>query len=136
MPENLGFTSVLEMDTVKYDTLSSSISFNRETDIKGRPSSVIMGGTMTFTVEITDKTDLVEKMINDQNKAIADGTLSFYQSGVDSVLRQFKFENGFITAYSESYSGQGTQYTCNFSITSEKIIVDDANLDHRWPKVS
>lgn len=136
MPANLGFTSVLDIGGIKYDTLSSTISFNRETDMKGRPSSVIMGGTMSFTVEVTDKTLLVETMVNDQNKAIATGNLSFFQSGADAVLRKFVFENAYIVSYGESYNGKGSQYICNFTISAEKITVDDAKLDHRWPVLS
>jgi len=120
-----------------YDILGGSISFGRAVDEKGRPSSHVMGGQMSFAVEITDKTTLVESMLDPMNKVIASGEMKFTDAGADTqVVRAVKFTNAYIISYHEGFSAGGGGFACNFTISAEKIEITGTTpviLDNRWP---
>jgi type VI protein secretion system component Hcp len=95
-----------------------------------------MGGQFSFTVEVTDKSSLVEHMVNSQNKPFDKGSLEFTDAGDDGVTRKFEFTNAYIVNYSESFSVAGSAYTCSLTISAETIKIQNALLDQRWPKKS
>src|ERR1051325_9542899 len=98
------YSSKITLGADTFDILGGDIGFNRSVDVKGRPSSHVMGGQFSFTVEVTDKTALVEQMVNSQNKAYDKGALEFTDAGDDGVTRKIEFANAYIVNYSESFS--------------------------------
>lgn len=127
------YSSKITLGADTFDILGGDIGFTRSVDIKGRPSSHVMGGQLSFTVEVTDKSALVEHMVNTQNKPFATGKLEFTDAGDDGVTRKIEFENAYIVNYSESFSVAGSAYTCSLTISAEKITIQTAVLDQRWP---
>jgi type VI protein secretion system component Hcp len=127
------YSSKIKLDAETFDILGGDIGFTRSVDTKGRPSSHVMGGQFSFTVEVTDKTLLVEQMVNSQNKPYATGSLEFTDAGDDGVTRKIEFANAYVVSYSESFSAAGAAYTCSLTISAEKITVQTAVLDQRWP---
>ncbi|GAB3726495.1 type VI secretion system tube protein TssD [Spirosoma lituiforme] len=127
------YSSKIKLGTDEYDILGGDIGFTRSVDVKGRPSSHIMGGQFSFTVEITDKTTLLEHMVNSQNKPFDKGELAFTDAGDDGITRKIEFTNAYIVNYSESFSVAGAAYSCSITISAEKIKIQEAVLDQRWP---
>lgn len=127
------YSSKIKLGEDTFDILGGDIGFTRSVDIKGRPSSHVMGGQFSFTVEVTDKSALVENMVNTQNKPYKSGSLEFTDAGDDGVTRKIEFENAYIVNYSESFSAAGAAYTCSLTISAEKITIQKAVLDQRWP---
>ncbi|ADB40105.1 type VI secretion system tube protein TssD [Spirosoma linguale] len=127
------YSSKLTLGAEKYDILGGDIGFTRSVDLKGRPSSHVMGGQFSFTIEVTDKSTLVEQMVNSQNKPFDKGSLEFTDAGDDGVTRKIEFENAYIVNYSESFSVAGAAYTCSLTLSAEKITIQTAVLDQRWP---
>ncbi len=127
------YSSTIELGGETFDILGGDIGFSRSVDVKGRPSSHVMGGQFSFTVEITEKSKLVENMVNSQNKPYDKGALKFTDAGDDGVTRQIDFANAYIVNYSESFSAAGNAYTCSITISAEKITIQKAVLDQRWP---
>lgn len=133
----MAYSSTLDLDGTLYDVLGGDVGFTRSVDVKGRPSSHVMGGQISFSVEITPKTTLVESMLNSQNKPIKKGAMKFTDAGDDStVMREIDFENAYIVNYSESFSVGGSAYSCSITLSAEKITIKSAVLDQRWPKKS
>ncbi|WP_288428145.1 type VI secretion system tube protein TssD [uncultured Spirosoma sp.] len=130
------YSSKIKLGADEYDILGGDIGFTRSVDVKGRPSSHVMGGQFSFTVEVTDKSSLVEHMVNAQNKPFDKGSLEFTDAGDDGVTRKFEFTNAYIVNYSESFSVAGNAYTCSLTISAETIKIQNALLDQRWPKKS
>lgn len=127
------YSSKIKLGADEYDILGGDIGFTRSVDVKGRPSSHVMGGQFSFTVEVTEKTKLIENMVNSQNKPFDKGELAFTDAGDDGVTRKIEFANAYIVNYSESFSAAGNAYTCSITISAEKITVQKAILDQRWP---
>ena len=131
--KDVGFTSTLTIGSNKFDVLSFGTSFSRDYDQKGRPSSAVRAGDMSLTIEITQNENLIDTMINAQNKAI-DGKIEFWQSGKDGVFRTVDFKNGYITSYKEGFQPAGSSnFSADISITAEKIEVGKAKYDAGWP---
>jgi len=130
---DVGFTSTLTIAGKKFDVLSFGTSFTRDYDQKGRPSSAVRAGDMSLTIEITQNENLIDTMINAQNKAI-DGKIEFWQSGKDGVFRTVDFKNGYVTSYKEGFQpAGGTNFSADISITAEKVTIGTAVYDAGWP---
>ena len=127
------YSSKITLGADTFDILGGDIGFTRSVDVKGRPSSHVMGGQFSFTVEVTEKSALVEHMVNSQNKPFDKGELAFTDAGDDGVTRKIEFTNAYIVNYSESFSAAGNAYTCSMTISAEKITIQKAVLDQRWP---
>ncbi len=130
----MAYTSILTLDGIKYDVLGGGIQFSRSVDVKGRPSSFVQGGQMSFTSEITPEVKLLENMVNLQNIPYKVGKLEFVDAGDDStVMRTIDLTNAFIVNYSEHFSSGSEAYLCQFMLSCEKITIKTAILDQRWP---
>lgn len=130
---DVGFTSKLTIGGKIFDVLSFGTSFTRDYDQKGRPSSAVRAGDMNLTIEVTQNENLIETMINGQNKMV-DGKIEFWQSGKDGVFRTVDFKNGYVTSYKEGFQpAGGTNFMADVSITAEKITIGTAAYDAAWP---
>ena len=129
----VGFTSTLTINDKKLDVLSFGTSFTRDYDQKGRPSSAVRAGELSVTVEITENEDLIDGMINAQNKSLK-GTIEFWQSGDAGVFRKVEFENAYVTSYKEGFQPAGSSpFSADISISAEKITIGTAKYDAGWP---
>lgn len=131
----MAYKATLSLGGKTYDVLSSSFSFNRSVDPKGRPSSGVYGGEIHLTVESYDDTTLVEIMLNKQHTAQS-GEISFDQGTSDGKMKTIKFTDGFITNYTESASAHGADaMMIQFTISAREISIgDSAKLVNEWPK--
>jgi len=130
----MAYKATLSLGGKKYDVLSSSFSFNRSVDPKGRPSSGVYGGEIHMVVESYEDTTLVELMLNKQHTAQS-GEISFDQGTADGKMKTIKFTDAFITNYTESASAHGADaMTIQFTLSAREISVGDvAKLTNEWP---
>jgi len=131
----MAYKATLTLASKTYDVLSSSFSFNRSVDPKGRPSSGVYGGEIHLVVESYADTTLVELMLNKQHTAQA-GEISFDQGTADGKMKTIKFTDGFITNYTESAQAHGGDaMTIQFTISAREISIGDAaKLTNEWPE--
>ncbi len=130
----MAYKVTLEMGGKKYDVLTSSFSFSRSVDAKGRPSSGVYGGEIKLTVESYADTTLLEIMLNKQNKGQT-GSVSFDQGTNDGKMKELKFVDGFITDYTEAATAQGSDsMTIALTISAREVSVGDAAKHvNLWP---
>ena len=130
----MAYKATLSLSGKTYDVLSSSFSFNRSVDPKGRPSSGVYGGEIHLVVESYEDTTLVELMLNKQHTAQS-GEIAFDQGTADGKMKTIKFTDGFITNYTESASAHGADaMTIQFTISAREISIGDAaKLTNDWP---
>lgn len=124
----------LDLSGKKYDVISTSFAFSRSVDPKGRPSSGVYGGDIHLVVESYADTTLLEIMLNKQHKAQA-GSITYDQGTNDGVMKTLKFEDGFITSYSETATAQTSEaMTISLTISARVISMgDSAKLTNQWP---
>ncbi|RZJ60656.1 MAG: hypothetical protein EOO58_02695 [Hymenobacter sp.] len=132
------FQAVLkDVDGGPYQITSVSVSFQRDTGSDGRPCSMVYGGQIALAALTTDKSSLVQTMINAQNKPIAKGSIEITTAQKEGLYRKIDFTNGYITSYSEAFDMVGgSEFSCSFNISAETIKVGEATLDNKWPVTS
>jgi hypothetical protein len=129
----MAFRSKLSFEGKEYDVIDANYSFKRDVDLKGRPSSNVYGGNVYVTVESTDDTNIIAQMVN-QFKPNS-GVITFNRGDEEAKLKELKWTNGYIIQFKESLDVVGREpMKIWFSVSAEKISVEGAEVDHRWPK--
>jgi len=130
----MAYKMTLDLGGKKFDVINSSFAFSRSVDAKGRPASGVYGGDIHLTVESYSDTTLLEVMLNKQNKA-QKGSITYDQGTNDGKMKELKFEDGFITQYTESATAQtADSMLINLTISARVISVGDAaKHTNLWP---
>ena len=129
----MAFRAKLQFEGKDYDVLDCNYSFRRDVDAKGRPSSNVYGGNVYVTVESTDDTKIIAQMVN-QFKPNS-GTVTFNKGDEEAKLKEVKWENGYIIKFNEELDVVGREpMQISFVVSAEKISVEGAEVDHKWPK--
>lgn len=97
------------------DILFSHIEFSRKTDKKGRPVTSVIGGKLTFSIEATKDTEILESMVNSQFKPVS-GKIIFYRTDDNSVFNVDKKRPLFTT----------------ITLSADSLIVGNAFLTNSW----
>lgn len=116
------------------EVVSCSYSFNQTTDDKGRPSSIVQGGTIKVTIVSTDSVKLISWMLDPYKRA--DGKIVFKRNDQNSALKSIIIKEAYCVSYAESFDARGdeTQASMVLSlvISANKIDVNGASLDNKW----
>ena len=129
----MSFKATLKLGNSEFDVITCAYSFYRDVDVKGRPSSIVYGGRIDFSVESTDDTSIIEAMVNNQHKPV-DGKVTWTKVDADGTLKELSFEHAFIVAYSEAFStGGGDSMLISFGVSAETIKIGNAELVNDWP---
>ncbi|MDR2147762.1 MAG: type VI secretion system needle protein Hcp [Tannerella sp.] len=129
----MAFRAKLQFEGKEYDVLDCNYSFRRDVDAKGRPSSNVYGGNVYVTVESTDDTKIIAQMVN-QFKPNT-GTVTFNKGDEEAKMKEVKWENGYVIKYNEELDVVGKEpMQISFTVSAEKISVEGAEVDHKWPK--
>jgi len=130
----MAYKMTLNLGGKTYDVLSTSFSFNRSVDPKGRPSSGVYGGEIQLVVESYADTTLLEIMLNKQHTA-QKGDISYDQGSSDGVMKKLSFVDGFITNYTESAAAHSSDaMTIQMTISAREISMGDAAKHvNLWP---
>ncbi len=130
----MAFRANLNLLGKDHDVLFSNYEFSRNTDTKGKPSSNILGGRVTVTIESTEDTSVIEAMLNSQFKPV-EGKITYKKTEEDSKMKEIEFKNAYIVYYKETLDvNNEVPMTITVTFSAEEINVGNANLDNRWPK--
>ncbi|MBS1732253.1 MAG: type VI secretion system needle protein Hcp [Bacteroidetes bacterium] len=115
------------------DIIACSYALHREVDGKGRPASIVYGGTIDLTIESTDDTSVIEAMVNNQHKPI-DGTITFKKSDEDAKMKELSFEKGYVVRFAEAFDTISSKaMLMNFTISAQTIKIGGAEHKNDWP---
>jgi hypothetical protein len=130
----MAFRAELTIAGKQHDVLNCTFTLSRDTDPKGRPSSNVYGGRITFEIESTSDTSLIEAMVNSQFKPF-EGEVVFKKTDEDAKMKELSFKNAYIVHYQEGIDVTGeTPMTIKFTISAETIKLGNAEHENRWPK--
>lgn len=129
----MAFRASLKFEGQEYDVLECNYSFRRDVDLKGRPSSNVYGGNIYVKIESTDDTKIISQMVN-QFKPCT-GTITFNKGDEDAKMKEVTWENGYVIKFTEALDVIGREpMEIDFVVSAEKIKVEGAEVDHKWPK--
>ena len=129
----MSFKAQLKIGSKEFDVISCNYALNREVDGKGRPASVVYGGTINLVVESTDDTSVIEGMVNNQHKPI-DGTITFKKGDEDAKLKELSWEKGYVVKFHESFDTINSQaMLITFTVSAQSIKIGSAEHKNDWP---
>jgi hypothetical protein len=115
------------------DVLKCDYALHRDVDSKGKPSSLVYGGTINFSVESTDDTSIIESLVN-QYKPI-NGSVSFKKTDEDAKMKELTWEKGYVISFREGIDITGTTpMIIDFTVSAEKIKIGNAEHKNHWPQ--
>jgi hypothetical protein len=115
------------------DVLKCDYALHRDVDSKGRPSSLVYGGSINFSVESTDDTSIIESMVN-QYKPI-NGSVTFKKTDEDAKMKELTWEKGYVISFREGIDITGTTpMIVDFTVSAEKIKIGNAEHKNDWPQ--
>jgi type VI protein secretion system component Hcp len=129
-------TALLTIDGKKSDLKYVRYHFHRHTEDNGKPSGRTRKGEITITKDsIYDKASATAWL--SKPDSAKDGEIVIYQDEEQKVaLKTIKFKNAYIVEYTETFdlekAGSNTEET--FTISAEKIEVEGAPFDFKWPE--
>jgi len=130
----MSYKAKLEINGTEMDVLFCTFKLSRDTDRKGRPSSRVYGGRVTFEVESTANTSLIEQMVNDQYKPF-NGKMTYIKPDEEARMKELEFRKAFIVYYEETIDARGVNpMTIRFTISAEELQMGSAAQINEWPK--
>lgn len=130
----MAFKAQLKIGGKEFDVISCSYALHREVDGKGRPASVVYGGTIDLSIEASEDTSVIEAMVNNQFKPL-DGTITFKKSDEDAKMKELSFEKGYIVKFSESFGTLDNRpMLINFTVSAQTLKIGSAEHVNDWPK--
>ncbi|GAB3542727.1 type VI secretion system tube protein TssD [Spirosoma fluminis] len=128
----MAFKATIDLDGTEYRLLHCSFSLGQNTDYTtGKPTSDVMGGQVNAEFESTKDTNAFKLMINPNAKF--SGTIKFFKQDEDSPMKELKFEDAFLTGYSESMDARNnTPMSTSVVISARKLSIDGASHENKW----
>lgn len=117
--------------------LKLNYNVSRSADASGRVSSDPSNATIKITVEATDKSDIMESLLNGKFKPTK-GEVIFNKSHEEGTLITLKWENGYVIDHEVEFASLGSDNNMyiNFLVSAEKITYGGASYDGNWPKTA
>ena len=130
----MSFRASLSMNGAEMDVLACDFELSRDTDAKGRPASGVYGGRVTFEVESTDDTSIVEAMVNSQFKPF-EFEIVFKKTDEDAGLKRLNGTNCYLVYYREVLDVNGERpMHIRFTVSAEELTIGNATHENRWPQ--
>ncbi len=117
--------------------MNFSYSLSKMVDDKGRPSSRVSSAIFTITIDSggIHKGDMVKWLADDSASAKGED-VEIEVADDDKKLAGFKkikLQNTHIISYDEQFY-DGANMAETFAISAEKVTIDNAEFDFKWPK--
>lgn len=129
----MAFKAQLKIGSKEFDVISCDYALFREVDGKGRPASIVYGGTVDLVVESSDDTSIIESMVNNQHKPI-DGVVTFKKNDEDAKMKELTFTKGYVVKFAESFSTLDNRpMLISFTVSAKEIKIGSAEHVNDWP---
>ncbi len=117
--------------------LKLNYSVSRSADASGRVSSDPSNAIITITVEATDKSDIMESLLNGKFKPTT-GEITFNKSHEEGTLIKLKWENGYVIKHDVEFValGEDNNMYIHFEVSAEHITYGGGSYDGQWPKTA
>lgn len=126
------FRATVEIRGKEIEILCSHVEFSRKTDSKGRPVTAVIGGRVTFSIESTKDTDVLEAMVNSQFKPVS-GKITYYTTDDNTVYRIIEFRCAYIVFYKEIYNvDKRRPLFTTITLSADILMVGNAFLTNNW----
>ncbi|GAB0156710.1 type VI secretion system tube protein TssD [Chryseobacterium sp. Alg-005] len=113
--------------------LKLNYSVSRSTDVSGRVASDPSNAIIKLTVEATDKSDILESLLNGKYKPTS-GEITFNKSHEEGTLITLNWENGYVIQHEVDFDAiDSNNMLISFIVSAEKINYGNAAFEGLWP---
>lgn len=113
--------------------LKLNYSVSRSTDVSGRVASDPSNALIKITVEATDKSDILESLLNGKYKP-TEGEVTFNKSHEEGTLTTLKWTNGYVIQHEVDFDAvDDNSMYISFVVSAEKIDLGNSSYDGGWP---
>jgi Hemolysin coregulated protein Hcp (TssD) len=115
---------------IEFEVLQMSYSIHQPKDFKtGKPTSEVNSGSINMSVNAGSDTIFVNWAIDSYGKKSGSITVSKFEE--EGTMREIKFEDGYLTEFSETVGGNGT-LTTSMGITCKKLDINGEVIEKKW----
>jgi hypothetical protein len=113
--------------------LKMNYSVSRAVDVSGRVASDPSNAIIKCTVEATDKSDILESLLNGKYKPTT-GEVTFNKSHEEGTLITLNWENGYVIQHEVDFDAvDSNSMVISFVISAEKINYGGGAYEGVWP---
>ena len=106
---------------------------DRAVDVSGRVASDPSNAIIKVTVEATDKSDILESLLNGKYKPTT-GEVTFNKSHEEGTLITLNWENGYVIQHEVNFDAiDSNSMLISFVISAEKINYGGGAYEGIWP---
>jgi len=106
---------------------------DRAVDVSGRVASDPSHAIIKVTVEATDKSDILESLLNGKYKPTT-GEVTFNKSHEEGTLITLNWENGYVIQHEVNFDAiDSNSMLISFVISAEKITYGGGAYEGIWP---
>jgi len=106
---------------------------DRAVDVSGRVASDPSNAIIKVTVEATDKSDILESLLNGKYKPTT-GEVTFNKSHEEGTLITMNWENGYVIQHTVDFDAiDSNSMLISFVISAEKINYGGGAYEGIWP---
>lgn len=117
-----------------YKVLNANYSVSRTSDKSGRVASDPSNALIRVTVEATDKSDILESLLNGKFKPTT-GEIDFAKAHEEGKMITMKWENGYVIQHEVNFnSTDDKSMVVSFMVSAESITYGNSNFNGNWPK--
>jgi hypothetical protein len=117
-----------------YDVTEFKFHIVRSCDKTGFPNGDIEGGLLHLTVKSPLKDTTALSAILNKEKDLK-GTISLKDADGTQIVREIKYEQGYVIDYNEIYNVASHVSTQTFTVSANKIVFDGVDHDFQWPTI-
>ena len=113
--------------------LKMNYSVSRSTDVSGRVASDPSNALIKVTVEATEKSDILESLLNGKYKPTVGG-ITFNKSHEEGTLITLKWENGYVIQHEVDFDAiDSNSMLISFVVSAETIDYGTSQYAGLWP---
>lgn len=114
--------------------LKMDYSVGRATDTSGRVSSDPSNGIISLTVEATEKSDILESMLNNKYKPTK-GEVTFNKSHEEGSLIVLNWEDGYVIQHKVGFDAiDSNSMILDFVVSAKTINYGNSAFQALWPE--
>lgn len=92
----------------------------------------MVGGIIKITIESTEDTTIIENMVSQFKPH--EGTVVYKKGDEESVMKELKWEKGYITRFQEVADVEGKKpMVIKFEVSAQKLTIGGAVFEQDWP---
>ncbi|MEK6511148.1 type VI secretion system tube protein TssD [Myroides odoratimimus] len=113
--------------------LNLKYGVSRTVDVSGRVASDPSNALITITVEATDKSDILESLLNGKYKPTV-GEVTFNKSHEEGTLITLKWSNGYVIQHNLDFDAiNSNSMYITFVVSAESIDYGNSAYQGTWP---